>query len=151
MYTPAEMESVVRLLHVHIKPDGFIPSPSIPCHFGSLSLFQANTWGKKKVSLRGSYHLLRIGLRPAETRFACDLHNSGLDVWPVEGEKTCFMLNKKKNSRPLQTPCLFGISCMFSFLCFPFSAFGSETSFQGYRLTNGIKIALLKCSEVGQG
>lgn len=39
------------------------------------------------VSLSGSYHLLRIGLRPAETRFACDLHNSGLDLWSIEGEK----------------------------------------------------------------
>lgn len=40
---------------------------------------------------------------------------------------------------------------MFSFLCFPFSAFSSETTFQGYPHTNGIKITLLKCSEVGQG
>lgn len=123
MYRPAEMESMVKLLHVHAKPDGFAPSASIPCYFNSLSLFQANTWQKNKtkqkknVSLSGSYHLLRAGLRPAETRFACDLHNSGLDLWSIEEGKTCFML---KSSRPLQTPCLFGISCMYSFLCFQF-------------------------------
>lgn len=90
MYRPAEMESMVKLLHVHAKPDGFAPSPSIPCYFSSLSLFQANTWQKKKkkkVSLSGSYHLLRAGLRPAETRFACNLHNSGLDLWSIEEEK----------------------------------------------------------------
>lgn len=53
-----------------------------------------------------------------------------------------------KSSGPKQTPCLFGVSCIFSFLCFLFSAYSFETSSQGCPLTNGFKIALLKCSEI---
>lgn len=138
MDMPAEMESVDRLLHMSTMPDSFIPLPSIPCYFSFISFKQIQGGGgKKKVTLSGNHHLLMIGLRPAETRLACDLHSASLNLWSIE-RKILLCAKKKKNFRSLHTSSLFG-----AFFCFSFSAYSSEM------ITNGTKIALLKCKDVG--
>lgn len=99
MDTPAEMESVDRLLHMSTMPDSFIPLPSIPCYFSFISFKQIQGGGgKKKVTLSGNHHLLMIGLRPAETRLACDLHSASLNLWSIERK---ILLCAKKKKKPL--------------------------------------------------
>lgn len=139
MDMPAEMESVDRLLHMSTMPDSFIPLPSIPCYFSFISFKQIQGGGgKKSDSLSGNHHLLMIGLRPAETRLACDLHSASLNLWSIERKILLCAKKKKKTFRSLHTSSLFG-----AFFCFSFSAYSSEM------ITNGTKIALLKCKDVG--
>lgn len=91
------------------------------------------------MTLSGNHHLLMIGLRPAETRLACDLHSASLNLWSIERKiLLCAKKKKKKSFRSLHTSSLFG-----AFFCFSFSAYSSEM------ITNGTKIALLKCKDVG--
>lgn len=98
MDIPAEMESVDRLLHMSTMPDSFIPLPSIPWYFSFISFKQIQGGGgKKSDSLSGNHHLLMIGLRPAETRLACDLHSASLNLWSIE-RKILLCAKKKKKT-----------------------------------------------------
>lgn len=98
MDTPAEMERQTTA-HEHYARQlySFAQHPLL----FQFHLFQANTrrGGKKSDSLSGNHHLLMIGLRPAETRLACDLHSASLNLWSIE--RKILLCAKKKKEKTL--------------------------------------------------
>lgn len=110
-----------RLVHVSQTALFFCPA-SLALSVSSIPSKYKEGKKKKKVSLNGNYgnyHLLMIGLRLAETRLACDLHSSSLELWSIQRKKPAVGFKTLGHCRHLLFLVLL-VRLAFLFVCFLF-------------------------------